>query len=275
MSCPNCGNQLIEKVREVSVTTKQITANLFHCKSCDYLYLSDPDWLDIAYEAEFYGDTGYVMRNMLLTKRSLTLIRCWKIISNNRLAPLACDIGAGLGMYARSMRDNGYQFFGSDEYSKMPLIQPFIGEALEYPIKTAFEVIEHLPSLPIFLKEKIQNVDLFLFTTDLRQTGDIPKEDWWYYAFPVGQHIGFHSKKSLRTAFSLAGYNPDALISYGSSIHALANTKEWMKAFEISRYIWKLGSIFNSINRRIFDRLLSEKSLTFNDCTHAMNRLRK
>ena len=62
-----------------------------------------------------------------------------------------------MGMYARLMRDNGYNFYGSDQYSEMLLLQPFIDENSEYKIKTSFEVIEHLPSLPIFLKTKIKN----------------------------------------------------------------------------------------------------------------------
>ena len=53
-------------------------------------------------------------------------------------------------MYARLMRDSGYNFYGSDQYSEMLLIQPFVKDNENYPIKTSFEVVEHLTSFQIF-----------------------------------------------------------------------------------------------------------------------------
>lgn len=271
--CPNCFSKLVTTLDKVFVTKKKIETNLCHCKTCDYLFLSNPNWLDIAYELEFFGDSGYVLRNLNIFKKSITLFRCWKIISNNQVLPDGCDMGAGLGIYARLMRDNGYNFFGSDEFCSMPLIRPFVETNSGTLIKTAFEVVEHLPSLTKFLKEQVKEVDLFLFSTELRDEGVIPKSDWWYYVFPTGQHIGFHSKKSLSFAFEIAGYDSKLLISYGSSFHALTNTKKWNIAFRIAKVIWMLNSLIEIISKKIVSKIFKERSLTKEDYIYSMKKL--
>ena len=133
MNCPNCNSKSIKKIRKVYVTKERIKTCLCHCNNCDYLYLENQNWLEIAYQDKFYGDTGYIYRNSNLVKRSLILFRIWKLFTRKKL-PKACDIGAGIGMYARLMRDNGYNFHGSDQYSEMPLIRPFVKGNENYPI---------------------------------------------------------------------------------------------------------------------------------------------
>ena len=188
--------------------------------------------------------------------------------------PDACDIGAGIGIYARLMRDNGYNFYGSDQFCSMPLIRPFVQQDSKALIKTAFEVVEHLPSLTKFLKEQIKEVDLFLFSTELRDVGFIPKSDWWYYVFPTGQHIGFHSKKSLSYAFEIAGYNSNLSLScLGNVIHALTNTRKWNIAFKIAKVIWRLNSFIEIISKKLFSMVFKEKSLTQDDYIYTMKKL--
>ena len=274
MICPNCNSKLVKKIRKVYVTTEKVLTFLVHCENCDYLYLDNPNWLDIAYRNKFYGDTGYIKRNINLSNQTLILFRLWKLISRSKF-PSACDIGAGIGFFAWIMRDNGYNFFGSDEYSDMVLIKPFIKDISKFPIKTAFEVVEHLPSLSTFLNNQIKEVDLFLFSTELREIGNIPNDDWWYYNYKIGQHIGFHSKKSLKKAFHIAGYNPDKLLSYGSSIHALANTNKWIIAFKVSRIVWKFIYFIEVMKSRIFSILFFEKSKLISDHYYAMDLLKK
>lgn len=272
--CPNCDSFGAYSVREVAVTSCHINATLAHCPNCDYLYLADPSWLDKAYQDEFYGDTGYVARNISIASKTLALFRIWKIVSaRTDSLPPACDVGAGLDMYARMMRDRGYNFCGVDEFAAMPLIKPFVGLEYDFRIKTAFEVVEHLPSLPVFLMEAVGEVDLFFFSTELRSVGFIPDNDWWYYAFAVGQHIGFHSKKSLAISFSQAGYDVKGLMSYGSTLHALGVTKNWRVAFGIAKRIWRLQEGVNCASDRLLSRLFGESSFTFPDHLHAMKLL--
>ena len=274
MNCPNCKSKSIKKIRKVYVTEEKIKTYLCHCNNCDFLYLENQNWLEIAYKNEFYGDTGYVYRNYNLVKKSLILFRIWRFITKKKF-PKACDIGAGIGMYARLMRDNGYDFCGSDEYSEMLLIKPFVKDNENYSIKTAFEVVEHLPSLPDFLKKQIKQVDLFLLSTELREVGHVPTNDWCYYSFQLGQHIGFHSKKSLKKAFEISGYKSQKLFSYGSSIHAFANTREWIFSLKLSFLIWKLLSIIELFKRLINKIIFKEKSLMLDDHLYIMNAMTK
>ena len=205
---------------------------------------------------------------------SSILFRIWRLYTRKKF-PKAVDIGAGMGMYARLMRDNGYNFYGSDEYSEMLLIKPFIKKNEDYLIKTSFEVIEHLACFPDFLKEQIKKVDLFLFSTELRQEGHVPENDWWYYSFQIGQHIGFHSKKSLEKAFEISGYESNNLISYCSSIHAFANTREWQFSIKLSHILWKLFSTFEILKKIIIKIIFKEKSLMLDDNLYIMNSLTK
>ena len=63
-ACPNCGGGQLQLVRRVSVSKLGVPAELVHCPACDFLFLGDPTWLAAAYEDSFYGDTGYVDRNL-------------------------------------------------------------------------------------------------------------------------------------------------------------------------------------------------------------------
>ena len=274
MICPNCASKSVKKIRKVIVTEEKKETFLCHCSDCDYLFLENPNWLDIAYKNKFPGDTGYIYRNFNLVKKSLILFRIWSLLTRKRF-PKACDIGTGIGMYPRLMRDYGYDFYGSDQYSEMILIQPFINDNSEYRIKTSFEVVEHLPSLPNFLEKQIKGVDLFLFSTELRKIGFIPDDDWWYYYFEVGQHIGFHSKKSLQKAFELTGYESKKLFSYGSSLHALANNEEWLNSLRLSKLFWKLFSIIEFVKKMINKIIFKEKSLMLEDNEYIVNLLKR
>ena len=270
MNCPNCISKSVKRIRKVLVTEEKKETFLCHCKNCDYLFLENPNWLDIAYKKNYYGDTGYVFRNFNFVKKSLILFRIWKLYTRKQF-PKAVDIGAGIGIFARIMRDNGYDFCGSDQYSEMLLIKPFIQNSSQYNVKTAFEVLEHLPSLPDFLEKQIKEAELFLFSTELRKVGFIPNNDWWYYSFQVGQHIGFHSKKSLKKAFEISGYESKKLISYGSSLHAFANTKEWINSLRLSKIFWKLFSIIEYLKKIINRIIFQEKSFMLTDNEYIMN----
>ena len=173
------------------------------------------------------------------------------------------------------MRDNGYDFYGSDQFSEMLLIKPFINKNSKYGVKTSFEVVEHLISLPEFLKTQIREVDLFFFSTQLRKVGFIPNNDWWYYSFQLGQHIGFHSKKSLQKAFELSGYESQKLVSYGSSLHALVNTKAWLYSFHLAMIVWKVLSIIE-LSKKIINRIIfKEKNLIISDNSYIMNLIKR
>ena len=109
----------------------------------------------------------------------------------------------------------------------------------------------------------------------MRQVGHIPENSWWYYSFQIGQHVGFHSKKSLKKAFEISGYESKKLISCGSSLHAFANTREWLFSLKLSHLIWKLFSISEKINKIINKIIFKEKSLMLDDYSYIMKSIRK
>ena len=278
MKCPNCyGKNLVCK-NKVEVSKNNVQSNLIHCEDCDFLFLGNPIWLVDAYKESFSCDTGYVMRNNYLASKTILFFRIWQLINLSSVFEKCLDLGTGIGIFPRLMRDKGYLFYGFDQFSSMDLIKPFIildEMILKVKIKTCFEVVEHIPSLPFFLREKVRKVDLFLFTTKLREVGEIPNLNWDYYTFEVGQHISFHSIKSLKIAFQKEGYNPEKILSYGKSLHIYANKRKWIIAFCLSRIIWKIESFSQKIYKIYLKLVLQEKSLTMNDFLYSKKLIKK
>ena len=270
LGCPNCNSDLILKIRNIKVTKKKIKTELCHCKNCDFLFLNNINWLDIAYEENFFGDTGYVARNVNIAGKLIILLRIFSIFSRFKVIPSGMDLGTGIGMLPRMLRDSGYDFYGNDAYSNMELIKPFSNPQGRTFLKTAFEVVEHVPSLPIFLKDNIFKKDTFIFSTLIRPNEAIPDKSWWYYAFENGQHVSFHSKKSLSQAFKMAGYNPKNLISFGSNIHLFSEDKIWKISFKFAKIFWILGNFHKFIHKKLTYLFFREDSLTYIDHVYSI-----
>lgn len=226
-------------MRRVRVSKARVEADLAHCTACDFLFLAHPTWLDVAYEESFYGDTGYVDRNLHASR----LLRLLLVIGRlGRFGPSepGCDLGTGLGMLPRLLRDHGFDFHGTDAYAAMELIRPFCGPPAEVGIgcRTAFEVIEHVPCTPEFLRHEVGATPLFVFSTLMRQEGEIPGPDWWYYAFGNGQHISFHSRRSFEVAMARAGMDPSWLVTidgpaHPRALHLISPEIRWRRAFRV------------------------------------------
>ena len=271
--CLNCHSHNVDHVRNVYVTQRRHEAYLLYCNSCDFLFLGEPHfWLPFAYKAEFFGDTGYVQRNIDFSRFLQLLFLVYKSIGSSSFDLRGNDLGTGLGMLPRMMRDYGYEFWGSDQYSTMQLIQPFVNPTKNLPVKSAFEVVEHLPSLSIFLREQVVKSDLFVFSTLIREAGAIPSMDWWYYTFEIGQHISFHSKDSLRVAFKTANLPINRLVSHGSELHAFASTDRWMRSFNIVSFMHRHG--LANLSHRLLTKCFSQTSLTASDHQYAMTLLK-
>lgn len=260
--CPNCKHYETSLVYRVSVTFEAIPANLQHCARCDFLYLQNPTWLDIAYRKEFYGDTGYVQRNLTASRFLRLLFLTWELL-NRKECPNACDLGTGLGMLPRLMRDYGFSFWGSDLYAKMPLIQPFINPTTPLPLATAFEVVEHIADLPKFLEQHIKGLDLFVFSTHLRKIDEIPSLDWWYYAFGNGQHISFHSPKSLFYAVQEACGSDYKLVHCHGGMHAISNRRGWILALWFSSLVRRFRLVIGFL--ALLTLAKPKRSLTYTD----------
>lgn len=174
------------------------TAQYEVCDACGYLRAHEPHWLEEAYSSAIAAaDTGLVARNVSLAIKVASLLY-WVMGERGRGRYL--DAAGGYGMLTRLMRDLGFDFYWADKYCNNLLARGF-----EYSERqkgccavTAMEVMEHLTDPVAFVDEalRLADADTLIFTTEL-YAGVPPGKDWWYYAFPTGQHIGFFTQASI------------------------------------------------------------------------------
>jgi hypothetical protein len=260
-TCPNCMGRHVQLKYLVAVTRKHFRASLCHCLECDFLFLANPTWLEYAYSVEFLGDTGYVKRNLDMSRKLRLLFRTYRAFAFHTVGP-ACDLGTGVGLLPRMMRDRGYNFYGYDPFSNTQLISPFLSDATisRFKILTAFEVIEHVPSLPDFFRRYLKGKEVFVFSTILRDQQVVPTKDWWYYAFKNGQHISFHSALSVRNALALSGHRDYFFISYKRTLHIVTQSKLWLVSSLFAFFLWSLVDFYSRV-------LCFFQCLFFNECS--------
>lgn len=175
----------------------------YECASCGSLETENPYWLDEAYRVEGLGlDVGACQRCLDL---SLEVTACLTVLGVG--AEAAClDYGAGLGLFARLMRDRGWNFFAYDKYVTPFFMDRFRGSLAEkkWTVLTAFEVFEHLVSPAEEIAGLLRaDADLFFCTT---QTWRGQGLDWWYIVPGGGQHVFFYSEKALHALAEKHGY---------------------------------------------------------------------
>lgn len=174
----------------------------YECQNCESLQTDDPYWLEEAYAARGAGfDTGAVQRSIGL---ALSMHAILDLIGFDKTQP-ALDFGAGMGLFARMMRDRGYDYWASDEYNSLYFIDRFVGDRPRWSLISAFEVAEHLPHprqawASLFGKQP----DYLFFTTDIFSGQGA---EWHYLAPEEGQHVFFYSLKALQQLGNLYGYH--------------------------------------------------------------------
>ncbi len=197
MKCPICANWMKFSF-EAKVLHKYLTQYEI-CDSCGFLRALEPYWLDEAYSSAIAAaDTGLVGRNIMIADKIAGLLY-WAAPSRGRGRYL--DAAGGYGMLTRLMRDSGFDFYWSDKHCQNLMAtqfeyQPGLGAC---DAVTAIEVMEHLVDPVAFVSDTLQHAgaDMLIFTTELYE-GTVPKpEEWWYYAFATGQHIGFFKRQTL------------------------------------------------------------------------------
>jgi hypothetical protein len=183
------------------------------CPHCGLLVLPAPTWLDEAYEQAIYvGDAGLLRRSRRLALATSLLIRS-EGLRNGRFL----DWGGGYGTLTRMMRDKGFDFYTTDAYAKNVLAPSFDGDEKDsYDLVTAFEVMEHLVDPHADLLDVSRNNDRLFFTTLLVPEPVPQPGQWWYFAEGSGQHITFHTRKSLSILGERLGYQ---VTSNGDNYH--------------------------------------------------------
>jgi len=189
----------------------------FQCANCGFVQTEDPFWLEEAYsEPIANSDVGLVYRNTYLSNVTENLI--YNLFNHNAKF---VDYGAGYGLFVRTMRDKGFNFYWHDKYCENIFAKGFLAEKPEnkvYEVVTAFEVFEHLVN-PLTEIESILDFSRnILFSTELLPDTNPKPNEWWYYALLEGQHISLYTTKALSIIAEKFKLN---LYSNGSSLHLL------------------------------------------------------
>lgn len=204
--CPICSHKMNFSFQ--AEVLRKYVAEYEVCTGCGYLRIRDPYWLEEAYSSAISSaDTGLVMRNISLAVKVASFL-FWVVGERGRGRYL--DVAGGYGMFTRLMRDFGFDFYWTDKYCENLLARGFeYSDHLDWcRAVTAIEVMEHLIDPLAFVDEVLKDAGAgtLLFTTELYK-GNIPRQDWWYYAFSSGQHLGFFAKSSLETLGRRLGLN--------------------------------------------------------------------
>lgn len=195
MKCKICGSETWEFGK--AVLMGKHPACYRRCDSCGFIFASDPYWLSEAYgNAITCTDIGTVSRTESCSLATKAVIDLFYHSATSFL-----DYGAGYGMFARRMRDLGYNFSAYDTHCPNMFAEEFALDSLDgkhFDLTTGFEVLEHLENPMATIGEIFDHTDNFLATTEILPTPAPPLADWWYFAPEHGQHISFYTRKALR-----------------------------------------------------------------------------
>jgi len=161
------------------------------CDSCNALMTEEPYWLEEAYSANLcILDVGAVARVMINFSACLCLNRIFSFKSS-------IDFGGSDGLLTRMLRDFGSNAFSEDKYTEATYARGYIAPELMTPdLISAFEVFEHMSNPSTELEYLFaKKPKAILFSTELYSGQG---KTWSYLAPEEGQHIFFHTKKSLK-----------------------------------------------------------------------------
>jgi hypothetical protein len=233
----------------------------FYCKECGFLQTEEPYWLSESYRSSInMSDTGIIERNIYFSKITATIMYFLFDINSKYL-----DFAGGYGILTRLMRDIGFDFYWSDEYT-----QNLFARGFEYSenignikLITCFEGFEHFVN-PLNEIEKMRNISKnILFSTYLLPS-PIPKPDeWWYYGLEHGQHISFYSMKTLEYLAKKYGLN----FYFADGIHVLTEKSFSPLFFKVLIKSNKFG-LSSFVKRKMVSR-------TFEDMQKITGRLNK
>ncbi len=220
--------------REHKILDKYVVG-YFYCDQCGFMQTESPYWLGEAYADPInMTDTGYVTRNIFLSKKTLLL---FLLLFGEK--PTFLDYAGGYGLLTRLMRDYGFNFYWSDLYTKNIFAHGFAYDASSnQPIKamTCFECFEHFVK-PLEELEKMLKISKnIFFSTRLMPAGMVPDDSWGYYGFEHGQHISFYSEKTFRYLAHKYKLN---YYTNGDNIHLLTERKAGF-LFKLALFMSKL-----------------------------------
>lgn len=206
----------------------------YQCSNCHLLQTEVPYWLNESYKNPIATtDTGYVGRNILMSRISLIILYTLFKAKDKFL-----DYAGGYGLLARIMNDYGLTFFWMDKYT-----EGIFASGLEYSNErinaiTCFECFEHFYNPTEECSGMLKMCKTIIFSTKLIPADTIPDVDTWgYYSFYDGQHVTLYSEKSLRSLSRKFGLNFN---TDGNNIHMITDKKINNLLFRIVLFLPKL-----------------------------------
>jgi hypothetical protein len=175
----------------------------FRCSECGFVQTEEPWWLEEAYPSAITrSDLGLPGRNVRLAHVTAAVISAFSDPDGTFV-----DYAGGYGLLVRLLRDAGYDFRLLERYCENLFAAGFEAEpAGRYALLTAFEVVEHLIDPIAGFREMASLSDNILFSTVLLPADAPAPGTWWYYGPEHGQHIGIHTRESLRRVASTLGF---------------------------------------------------------------------
>jgi hypothetical protein len=231
----------------------------------------DPYWLKEAYKTPISdADLGYLSRNEVIACILDKILRFFLRIKPNA----AClDYGGGLGVFVRLMRDRGHHFFWYDPYAQNLFAKGFAikdpKQHKQFACLSLCEVFEHMVNPKSEFESISDLAPHIFFTTELLPERITKVADWWYFTPETGQHISFHTQRSLQHLMQQSGFH---LITNGRSMHLA--TRRPLKYPRIANFFFKI--LCSGRIARLLDilPLRAPPSLLQKDFSAALNRLR-
>jgi hypothetical protein len=185
----------------------------YQCPACEFVQTETPHWLAEAYANPINtADTGLVSRNIAIAKSAAALL----LGAFDRRSKFL-DYAGGYGMFARLMRDYGYDFYTTDPFTPNLLAKGFDwpDDSPEKPaLLTSFECFEHLVEPLTEIDKMLALSPNVFFTTQLIPTPAPPADGWWYYAREHGQHVAFYTQKTLTFIANRRGLHLNSFLNY-------------------------------------------------------------
>lgn len=221
MPCKICSSEA-EHVKTLTVRgTHQ--AEYYLCKHCGFMFVGNPAWLAEAYKEPINTtDTGYVMRNVYTSRKTLILFLA---LFGTKHAYL--DYAGGYGMFARLMRDYGFDFYNDDAYAQNLFAKSFEYAGQPVHALTCFECFEHLSDPKAEIDKMFAITKNIFCSTVLFDGNAAPADDWEYYGLNHGQHVAFYSKKTLDYIAQQHGVH---VVTDGANLHFFSEkqTPSWL-----------------------------------------------